>query len=171
MKELFEDVQGELQRTCQREKMTYLYIPERVAKILKDIDTADINKEAFIELLGGMKEAVEYAEDEIEQATLNLKAKSRAIKDCYKKQVAEELDMLNEFWEELDKQRSDINKKIRNAYTETSKLKQEIADLKHQLSQVSIYGLDSFVELVHKINNMSDSEKELLSKIFDGYKK
>lgn len=103
----------------------------------------------------------------IEEAVVDLKRQSKKIKDALRETFDAENEQMYQLWEELNSKQDEVRKKITSAAELIRNSKADVESLKNQISSINLYGVDKLIDMVEKISNMNERDKELLSYLFN----
>lgn len=156
----------------QRNKIVSLWVTDSVAEKVQQYET-DLKKREDI-ILDFLKDGEVSIKKEVKyiQECLNFyKTLTDNLKEGFEKVQKEFKENLSRIYEETEedyvrmyKRNNEFITKISNS---SSQAKNTINNIKDSLKNVDIYGADKLLEVVERFSNMSDKEKDLLSKLLN----
>lgn len=148
-----------------------VWVSKELVETVNKLDAGVATQEDILKVFKEFKSEIENYTYDIEESAAMFRRQSQKVKDSFKQVVDNEVEALQEFWDTQDEKRAEIQKKFSSFKNGISSAKDEILSLKQSIRDLDIYGLDKLVELVEKINCMSDKDKELLQYVFSHGKK
>lgn len=144
-----------------------IWVTKEQAKTFKDLET-DISKKNFVDkLIKERKLDIQYSIESLDDDLLRLKAFALTYKTELSKVYEEQDKVLEELWETHASKIYELKQKIQQLKPDLEKVAKEIGELNKSLSNVSTYAIDRLVEVVHKVNSMSDADKKLMTDLID----
>lgn len=101
----------------------------------------------------------------LEENFLNFKLHSKKVRDEYEKAVSEEISKTEKVWEKCDEMIANSKPSIAKATNQLLDLKKSINEIDKALDIISVYKAEKVIELIDKVNSMSEKDKEILLKI------
>lgn len=101
----------------------------------------------------------------LEENFLNFKLHSKKVRDEYEKAVSEEISKTEKVWEKCDELIANSKPSIAKATNQLLNLKKSINEIDKALDIISVYKAEKVIELIDKVNSMSEKDKEILLKI------
>lgn len=146
--------------------MAYMFVPDEIAGKLELInDVCKIKNEDINKIIDNMSKEESYMTDALQENSLRFKLFAKDIAKGYKDAVSNEVEYLEEIWEECNLKRNEIYDKTNAIKKNVESTKDEIKSLKMALDDLDIYGMDRILQLIERFNNMSENDKELLIKL------
>lgn len=143
-----------------------VWISKELVETVKTLEEGRATQEEIGKVFAEFKKNIENYTYDVEDAASMFRRQSQKVKEGLKQVVDEEVASLQEFWEIQDNRRYEVQKKVITASENIKSVRSQLLELKELTSSVDIYGLEKLIEMVQKINYMSDADKELLSKVF-----
>lgn len=139
-----------------------IWVTKEQAKIFNDLD-ADGNKKNFVDkLIADRKIDIESSIECLDDDLLRLKAFALTYKTELKKVYDEQDKALEELWGTHDKKIYELKEKIRQLKPELQNIKNQIDEVNKVMNGVSTYNIDKLLEVVRKVNGMSEDDKKLM---------
>lgn len=101
----------------------------------------------------------------LEENFLNFKLHSKKVRDEYEKAVTEEISKTEKVWEKCDEMIANSKPSINKVTNQLLGLKKSISEIDKALDIISVYKAEKVIELIDKVNSMSEKDKEILLKI------
>lgn len=101
----------------------------------------------------------------LEENFLNFKLHSKKVRDEYEKAVTEEISKTEKVWEKCDELIANSKPRITKVTNQLLDLKKSISEIDKALDVISVYKAEKVIELIDKVNSMSEKDKEILLKI------
>lgn len=156
----------------QRNKIVSLWVTDSVAEKVQQYET-DLKKreDIILEFLKdgevSIKKEVKYIQECLnfyKTLTDNLKEGFEKVQKEFKENLSRIYEETEEDYVRMYKRNNEFITKISNS---SSQAKNTINNIKDSLKNVDIYGADKLLEVVERFSNMSDKEKDLLSKLLN----
>lgn len=156
----------------QRNKIVSLWVTDSVAEKVQQYET-DLKKreDIILEFLKdgevSIKKEVKYIQECLnfyKTLTDNLKEGFEKVQKEFKENLSRIYEETEEDYVRMYKRNNEFITKISNS---SSQAKNTINNIKDSLKNVDIYGADKLLEVVEQFSNMSDREKDLLSKLLN----
>lgn len=96
---------------------------------------------------------------------LNFKLHSKKVRDEYEKAVTEEISKTEKVWGKCDELIANSKPSITKVTNQLLDLKKSISEIDKALDVISVYKAERVIELIDKVNSMSEKDKEILLKI------
>ena len=140
-----------------------------VAKLQLLDEVEQISNEDVKSFIKQFNESIDLLSENIDSNVLDIRAKAQRVRDTYKKAIEIEIEETDSLWENLDLTRSKIRKKVSESIAEVENLKDKVALLNKAIENISLYDyrLEKTLDLVNRIAEMSEKEKELLTKLIE----
>jgi predicted nucleic acid-binding Zn-ribbon protein len=144
-----------------------IWVTKEQAKIFNELGS-DINKKTLIdELISRRKVDIQSSIESLDDDLLRLKAFALTYKTELKKVYDEQDKALQDLWESSDAKIHELKGKIQQLKPELQNVKNQIDEVNKFMNGVSTYGIDKLIEMVHKINNMSEADKKLITDLIN----
>ena len=101
----------------------------------------------------------------LEENFLSFKLHSKKVRDEYEKAVTEEISKTEKVWEKCDELIANSKPSIAKVTNQLLDLKKSISEIDKALDVISVYKAEKVIELIDKVNSMSEKDKEILFKI------
>lgn len=147
-----------------------LWVEDSLITKLQLLDEVEqISNEDVKSFIKQFNESIDLLSENIDSNVLDIRAKAQRVRDTYKKAVETEIEETDLLWENLDLTRSKIRKKVSESIVEVENLKDKVALLNKAIENISLYDyrLEKTLDLVNRIAEMSEKEKELLTKLIE----
>lgn len=103
----------------------------------------------------------------VDDAVADLRRQAKKVKDALRETFDAESEQMYALWDELNSKQDEVRKKITSAAELIRHSKADIESLKKEISAINLYGVDKLIDMVEKISNMGERDKELLSYLFN----
>lgn len=143
-----------------------VWVSKELLEKVQDLDGVFEDHQKVKNLIDSFKGEIEQFTYDVEDSVSVFRRQSEKIKSTYKEVVDKEVESLQEFWEEQYRRRSELVNKLEDIRRYVQSTSDEIQTMKKELNNLNIYGIDKLVELIDRINRMSDKEKEVLHYVF-----
>jgi len=143
-----------------------VWVSKELLEKVQDLESVFEDHQKVKNLIESFKGEVEQFTYDVEDSVSVFRRQSEKIKSTYKEVVDKEIESLQEFWEEQDKRRAEMINKLADIRKSVHTVSDDMQVMRKELNSLNIYGLDKLVELIDKINGMSDREKEVLHHVF-----
>lgn len=139
-----------------------IWVTKEQAKIFTDLDS-EINQKSFVDkLITERKIDIQSSIESLDDDLLRLKSFTLTYKTELKKVYEEQDKALEDLWASHDEKIYDLKKKITQLKPELEKVKNEINEVSKIMGGISTYSIDKLLEVIHKVNNMTESDKKLM---------
>lgn len=139
-----------------------VWVTKEQARMLNNLDS-DLSQKDFVDkLIKNRKVDIQNSIESLDDDLLRLKAFALTYKTELKKVYDEQDKALEELWETHDEKIYELKEKIKQLKPELQNVKQQIEEVNKVMNGVSTYSIDKLIEVVHKVNNMSDADKKLM---------
>ena len=139
-----------------------IWVTKEQAKIFKDLDS-ELDKKNFVDkLIAERKIDIQNSIESLDDDLLRLKAFALTYKTKLAKTYDEQTEVLEKLWKTHDEKIYELNNKIKQLQSELEKAIEQIKSINNSLSNISTYSIDKLIEVVHKVNNMSEADKKLM---------
>lgn len=101
----------------------------------------------------------------LEENFLNFKLHSKKVRDEYEKAVTEEISKTEKVWGKCDELIANSKPSITKVTNQLLDLKKSISEIDKALDVISVYKAERVIELIDKVNSMSEKDKEIFLKI------
>jgi uncharacterized coiled-coil DUF342 family protein len=144
-----------------------IWVTKEQAKIFKDLDSESNQKNFVDELITRRKIDIQNSIECLDDDLLRLKAFALTYKTELKKVYEEQDKALEELWESHDVKIYESKEKIKQLKPELQSITNQINEVNKVMNDVSTYNIDKLIEVVHKVNNMSDNDKKLMTDLIN----
>ena len=147
-----------------------LWVEESLVEKLQLLDEVEeISNEDIKSVIEQFNKSVDLLSENIDSNVLEIRAKAQKVRESYKKAVEIEIKETDLLWEKLDTTRYEVRKKVSETISEVENLKDKVQEVNKLIDTIynANYKLDKTLEIIEKIANMSDKEKELFSKFIE----
>lgn len=148
-----------------------LFVSKELAEIIKNLGEVEGTKAYIKKSYANLLDEIVADKEVINEATKNLIEFSNEVKKELAEVMDKEVEEMYEVWEKLNKKRSQTRDKTTELINSIKEVKNEIYNLQTEINKISVYGLEKIIDLVEKINNLNENDKELLGIMFNTYKK
>ncbi len=139
-----------------------IWVTKEQANLFNSIDS-DLNKKNFVDkLIADRKIDIENSIESLDDDLLRLKAFALTYKTELKKVYEEQDKALQDLWESHDEKIYELKEKIKQLKPELQGVKNQIDEVNKVMNGVSTYNIDKLLEVIHKVNYMSEADKELM---------
>lgn len=140
-----------------------IWVTKEQARIFNDLD-ADENKKNFVDkLIRDRKVDIQNSIESLDDDLLRLKAFALTYKTELKKVYDEQDKALEELWESHDEKIYELKEKIKQLKPELQNVKSQIDEVSKVMNGLSTYNIDKLIEVVRKVNGMSEDDKKLMT--------
>lgn len=101
----------------------------------------------------------------LEENFLSFKLHSKKVRDEYEKAVTEEISKTEKVWGKCDELIANSKPSITKVTNQLCELKKSINEIDKALDVISVYKAEKVIELIDKVNSMSEKDKEILLQI------
>lgn len=144
-----------------------IWVSQEQAKIFNELDS-EKNQKSFVDkLITERKLDIQNSIEALDDDLLRLKAFALNYKTELKKVYDEQDKALEELWESHDEKIYELKEKIKQLNPELENVKKQILELNKVMDSVSTYNVDKLIEVVHKVNGMSDADKKLMVELIN----
>lgn len=144
---------------------------ELVNKITMLDEITEITSVQTKDLIKEFKDDIETYSDCMDEDLLQFRAHAEKVRNTYKKVVDEEIEVTYELWNSLDKKRCETHKKLEESRELSKSIKSDVKLINDTLNGSSIYGVQNYLDLVERVSNLSDKDKDLMQKLFAAQEK
>jgi methyl-accepting chemotaxis protein len=143
-----------------------VWVSKELLEKVKDLDAVFQDHEKVKSIIESFKDEVEQFTYDVEDSVSIFRRQSEKIKSSFKEVVDKEIESLQGFWEEQERRRAELTRKLAEIRESVRSVSEEIQTVKKELGKLNVYGLDKLIEVIDKINQMSEQEKEVLHYVF-----
>lgn len=130
-------------------------------------DITELTKEHMYEIIKTAKKEIESYNYCLDEDVLQFRVHAERVRNSYKITVEEEIEKTRELWATLDKTRYETHLTLERTENITKNIKHDIADIQKALNNVNIYGVNTYLELVKEVVNMTKEQREIMEKLLD----
>jgi len=149
------------------EEKELIWVTKEQAKIFNEIGSVLSQKNFVDELIKNRKVDIESSIECLNDDLLRLKAFALTYKTELKKVYEEQDKALEDLWEAHDEKIYELKEKIKQLKPELQNVKQQIEEVNKIMNGMSTYSIDKLIEVVHKVNNMSDADRKLMTDLIN----
>ena len=149
------------------DKTELIWVTKEQADTLKKLESDEGQKNFVDDLINRRKLDIQNSIELLDDDLLRLKAFTLNYKTELKKAYEEQDKALEDLWIAHDERIAESKKKIQQLKPELQEVKKQIDDVYKFMNGVSTYGIDKLLEIVHKVNNMSEEDKKLMSDLIN----
>ena len=139
-----------------------IWVTKEQAEIFKELDIDDNRKNFIDKLIKERKLDIQNSIECLDDDLLRLKSFGLTYKTELKKVYDEQEKVLEELWEEHDEKIYKLKNKIAQLKPEFEKVTSQIKEVSNALSDISTYSIEKLIDVVHKVNYMSEKDKKLM---------
>lgn len=139
-----------------------IWVTKEQAEILKDLGSDENQKNFVDKLISERKIDMQYAIESLDDDLLRLKAFALTYKTELKKVYDEQDEALEKLWETHDEKIYELKEKIKQLKPELQNVKNQIDEVSKIMNGLSTYNIDKLLEVVRKVNGMSEDDKRLM---------
>lgn len=145
-----------------------IWVSKSLHKRLQVTDSAVcIGEEAMRQLIDELREEINTLNDCTDQHVLSFKKDMLVVRETYKKVVEAEVAESYKAWEALDKQRCEMNTRLERTSDLIRSVKDDLANISNQVRSINVHGIDDMLDLIDRVKNLSNDDRELLMKLFE----
>jgi len=139
-----------------------IWVTKEQAEIFKELDIDDNRKNFVDKLIKERKLDIQNSIESLDDDLLRLKAFTLTYKTELKKVYEEQEKVLEELWEEHDEKIYELKEKIKQLKPELEKVTSQVKEVSNALSGISTYSIERLIDVVYKVNYMSEKDKKLM---------
>ena len=148
--------------------MSYVYIPDEYECHFDLImDCIKLKGEDIKKLIDEITADTALMEKCLDDKFLAFKLHSKKVRDEYENAVNEAIEKTENVWDKCEEKIKESQPTIDKTNQEITTLLKTVNQLNERLENVSFYKIDKLLELIRKVNSMSDSDKAILKKILN----
>lgn len=122
---------------------------------------------ALMEYIKDVKDSLRSDIEGADEDIIQFKAKMITARDAFKAAKDEQLEATYELWEKYDAEISKVGNFVAAAKQVIIPLKNEVESLNNAVSGLNFSRLESCLNLIDRINNMSQQDREILEKLLE----
>lgn len=168
---LMEKVLLVVDRHANDEETEIMFVPKSWVQTLKELGMLNGIESQVVKTVAEFKESIkcdiEFCNDLVGEFKSTIESKQKEMQSL----VDDECKIAEAMGEKVWEHRKEVSKKISTLHGVIKETRIELQNLQKELSGLNLYNLDNLIELIKKINYMSDKDKELLSVVFTNYRK
>lgn len=146
--------------------MSYEYVPDKYMPYFDLImDCIKLKGEDIRKLIDKITADTALMEECLEDKFLAFKLHSKQVRDEYENAVNEAIEKTENVWNKCEEKIKRSQPTIDKTNQEVTTLLETVNQLNERLENVSFYKIERLLELVAKFNEMSDSDKAVLTKL------
>ena len=146
--------------------MRYEYVPDKYMPYFDLImDCIKLKGENIQELIDKITKDTALMEECLDDKFLAFKLHSKKVRDEYENAVNEAIEKTENIWDKCEEKIKESQPTIDKTNQEITKLLKTVNQFNERLENVSFYKIEKLLERVEKFNNMSDSDKAVLTKL------
>lgn len=139
-----------------------IWVTKEQKEAFNDLNS-DQNKKNFVDkLIADRKIDIENSIECLDDDLLRLKAFALTYKTELKKVYDEQDEALEKLWETHDEKIYELKEKIKQLKPELQNIKNQIDKVSEIMNGLSTYNIDKLLEVVRKVNGMSEDDKKLM---------
>jgi len=139
-----------------------IWVAKGQAEMFKELNS-EVSQNNFVDkLIKERKLDIQNSIENLDDDLLRLKAFTLTYKTELKKVYDEQEKVLEELWEEHDEKIYELKEKIKQLKPELEKVTSQIKEVSNALSGISTYSIEKLIDVVYKVNNMSEKDKKLM---------
>jgi len=139
-----------------------IWVTKEQAEIFQELGSDDKKKNFVDKLIADRKIDIESSIECLDDDLLRLKAFALTYKTELRKVYDEQDKALEELWASHDEKIYELKEKIKQLKPEFENVKNQINEVGKIMDGVSTYNIDKLLEVVHKVNYMSEADKKLM---------
>ena len=139
-----------------------IWVTKEQAEMFKELDLDDNRKNFVDKLIKERKLDIQNSIESLDDDLLRLKSFGLTYKTELKKVYDEQEKVLEELWEEHDEKIYELKNKITQLKPELEKATSQVKEVSNALSGISTYSIERLIDVVYKVNNMSEKDKKLM---------
>ena len=144
----------------------FAWIGEDLAKRLKFVDdTVELSETDIKRIIKDLRDEISLMDECLEEDVISFRHHAQRVRNSYKQVADEEIRATQDMWESLHTLRCETQKRIEQSRELTQSIKGDIKEIKTALDTINVYGLDRLLDLIYKVKNMSDKERDMLSQL------
>lgn len=145
------------------EEKELIWVTKEQAKVFNELNSESNQKNLVDELILVRKIDIQNSIECLDDDLLRFKAFTLNYKTELKKVYDEQDKLLEALWETHDSKIYELKQKITQLKPELQKINNQIEEVNKIMNGVSTYSMDKLIEVVNKVNNMSESDKKLMT--------
>ena len=139
-----------------------IWVAKGQAEMFKELNS-EVSQNNFVDkLIKERKLDIQNSIENLDDDLLRLKSFGLTYKTELKKVYDEQEKVLEELWEEHDEKIYELKEKIKQLKPELEKVTSQIKEVSNALSGISTYSIEKLIDVVYKVNNMSEKDKKLM---------
>lgn len=144
-----------------------IWVDKEQAKMFKTLDSQTNQKNFVDELISRRKIDIQGSIECLDDDLLRLKAFALTYKTELKKVYEEQDKALEDLWESHDTKIYELKNKIQQLKPELQEITKQIKEVSKVLDGVSTFSIDRLIDLVYKVNNMSNEDKKIMTDLIN----
>jgi len=139
-----------------------IWVTKGQAEMFKELNS-EVSQNNFVDkLIKERKLDIQNSIENLDDDLLRLKSFGLTYKTELKKVYDEQEKVLEELWEEHDEKIYELKNKITQLKPELEKATSQVKEVSNALSGISTYSIERLIDVVYKVNNMSEKDKKLM---------
>ena len=139
-----------------------IWVTKSQSEMFKELDSDDNRKNFVDKLIKERKLDIQNSIECLDDDLLRLKSFGLTYKTELKKVYDEQEKVLEELWEEHDEKIYELKNKITQLKPELEKATSQVKEVSNALSGISTYSIERLIDVVYKVNCMSEKDKKLM---------
>lgn len=154
------------------EKTDLVWLPESLAKKLKEVQDDKLIEDMILEYINETKTYLQTDIKNFEDEVLIYRGSMIKAKQAFKEAKDEQLNAMYALWEKSEKDIEQIRDLVGKAKKELEPLKKELDEIKILMSSIDKFGIQNLLEIIKELNSHYYGEtKDIINFLFKNYKR